>query len=285
MVADNRIWFGKAGNNVPSLKVFLSEVREGIVPKSLWFREEVGDNQEARTELKKIFFEKAGNEIFQTPKPTRLIQRILQIATNPGDLVLDSFAGSGTTGQAVLQQNAQPGDGGKRRFILVELDKNIADQITAERLKRVSQGYTYLDQKGNQKSEAGLGGGFRYCELGATLFDPAGQIRSEVSYLDLAQHVYFIESGAPLPAVPAGERETFPLLGVYNGTAVYLLYNGVLKDKNPRGGNVLTHETLASLPHYDGQKIIYGTGCRIGEQRLRDLGILFKQIPYEIRER
>lgn len=278
---DNRIWFGKEGKSRPRLKLFLSESK-GAMAWTWWSNTEVGHNQEATKELKLIFGEGA---IFETPKPTRLLNRIIQLSTNPGDLVLDSFAGSGTTGHAVLQQNAEPGDGGKRRFILVELDKNIANQITAERLKRVVEGYTYLDQKGNQRSEAGLGGGFRYCELGATLFDPAGQIRDEVSYLDLAQHVYFIESGAPLPAVPAGGRSSFPLLGVHNGVAVYLLYNGVLKDKNPRGGNVLTHETLASLPLHDGQKIIYGTGCRIGEQRLRDLGILFKQIPYEIRER
>lgn len=283
MNAEGRIWWGEDGNNIPAPKIYLSEVKQGLVPETIWFYKDVGHSQEGKKEIIKLL--PYAENVFSTPKPTRLIQRILQIATNPGDLVLDSFTGSGTTGHAVLQQNAEPGDGGKRRFILVELDKNIADQITAERLKRVSLGYTYLDQKGNQKSEAGLGGGFRYCELGATLFDPAGQIRDEVSYLDLAQHVYFIESGAPLPAVPAGGRSSFPLLGVHNGVAVYLLYNGVLKDKNPRGGNVLTHETLASLPLHDGQKIIYGTGCRIGEPRLRDLGILFKQIPYEIRER
>ncbi len=273
---DNGLWFGKNGDAIPSLKRFLSEVKQGVVPVTLWPRDEVGDNQEAKQEVIKIVPE----NIFDTPKPTRLIQRIIQIATNPGDLVLDSFAGSGTTGHAVLKQNTE--DSGNRRFILVEMDTNIAPNITAERLKRVAQGYTYKDQKGNEKTEAGLGGGFRFCELGATLFDPTGQIRPEVKYEDLAQHIHFVETGSPLPRV---EKPQYPLLGVQNGLAIYLLYNGVLKDKSPHGGNVLTYELLETLPPHDGQKVIYGNGCRIGEQRLRDLGIAFKQIPYEIREK
>jgi site-specific DNA-methyltransferase (adenine-specific)/adenine-specific DNA-methyltransferase len=278
MDKDDRIWWGESGNNVPSIKRFLSEVRQGVVPETIWTYTEVGHTQEAKQEIVKILRDAA--EVFNTPKPTRLIQRIVQVASNPGDLILDSFAGSGTTGHAVLKQNAV--DGGSRRFILVELDPNIAQTITAERLKRVVQGYKYRDQKGNEKSEPGLGGGFRFCELGATLFDSTGQIREEVSYEDLAQHIYFIETGSPLPRV---EKPQVPLLGVHNDTAIYLLYNGVLKDKSPHGGNVLTNAVLETLPPHNGPKIIYGNGCRIGEHRLRDLGILFKQIPYEIRER
>jgi adenine-specific DNA-methyltransferase len=205
----------------------------------------------------------------------RACKRIFQLASNPGDLVLDSFAGSGTTGDVILQMNKE--DGGNRRFILVEIDHSIAQSITAERLKRVAQGYTYKDQKGNKKKEEGLGGGFRYCELGATLFDADGQIREEVKYNDLAQHVYFIETGQPLPNPPPFPREASPkggkgkgavgpLLGVHNGTAVYLLCNGILKDKRANGGNVLTRAMLQSLPNYDGLKIIYGTGCLLSEE-------------------
>jgi site-specific DNA-methyltransferase (adenine-specific)/adenine-specific DNA-methyltransferase len=278
MDKDGRIWWGETGNNVPSIKRFLSEVRQGIVPETIWPYSEVGHTQEAKQEIVKILQD--AFQVFTTPKPTRLIQRIIQLSTNKDDLVLDSFAGSGTTGHAVLKQNVE--DSGNRRFILVEMDTNIAPNITAERLKRVVQGYTYSDQKGHEKTEAGLGGGFRFCELGATLFDPTGQIRPEVKYEDLAQHIHFIETGSPLPRV---EKPQYPLLGVHNGLAIYLLYNGVLKDKSPHGGNVLTYELLESLPPHDGMKVIYGNGCRIGEQRLRDLGIVFKQIPYEIRER
>ncbi len=275
---EGRIWWGEDGNNIPAPKIFLTEVKQGLVPETMWFFKDVGHSQEGKKEIIKLL--PSAENVFMTPKPTRLIQRILQIATNPSDLVLDSFAGSGTTGHAVIKQNAE--DGGYRRFILVEIDTNIAPNITAERLKRVSQGYTYNDQNGNEKIELGLGGGFRFCELGATLFDPAGQIRPEVSYEDLAQHIHFIETGSPLPRQ---EQPQYPMLGVQNGTAVYLLYNGVLKDKAPHSGNVLTYELLESLPPHTGQKVIYGTGCRIGMQRLRELGITFKQIPYEIRER
>ena len=92
--ADNRIWFGEAGNNVPRIKRFLSEVQEGIVCMTVWLRTEVGDNQDAKREVTKFNSE----EIFSTPKPEKLIQRILELATKPGDVVLDSFGGSGTTG-------------------------------------------------------------------------------------------------------------------------------------------------------------------------------------------
>jgi hypothetical protein len=212
-----------------------------------------------------------GKKVFENPKDYEVIARLVRYITKPGDIILDSFAGSGTTGHAVLQQNFE--DSGSRRFILIEMDTNIASTITAERLKRVVEGVEDIK---------GLGGGFRFCELGSTLFDPTGQIRPEVKYEDLAQHIHFIETGSPLPRV---EKPQYPLLGINNGLAIYLLYNGVLKDKSPRGGNVLTYELLESLPPHNGMKVIYGNGCRIGEQRLRDLGIVFKQIPYEIRER
>jgi adenine-specific DNA-methyltransferase len=274
LVTDNRIWFGKNGSARPRMKLFLSE-SEGATAWTWWTNSEVGHNQEATKELKEIFGEGA---LFETPKPTRLIQRIIQLATNPGDLVLDSFAGTGTTGHAVLMQNAE--DSGNRRFILVEMDPNISKNITAERLKRIIQGYKSRGQNGGEKSIAGLGSGYRYCELGVTLFDPAGQIRPEVKYEDLAQHVYFIETGSPLPRVG---KKKYPLLGSHDGVAIYLLYNGVLKDKSPQGGNVLTYEVLAGLPSHDGQKVIYGNGCRISESRLRELGIIFRQIPYEVK--
>ena len=182
----------------------------------MWFYDEAGHNAEAKNELRQLLGDTEA--FFITPKPVRLVQRILQTATNSGDLVLNSFAGSGTTGHAVLKQNAE--DDGKRRFILVEMDANIASTITTERLKRTVNGYTYQDQRSNEKTVDGLGGGFRYCELGATLFDASGQIRAEVTFEDLARHVYFSETGQPLPEA---YRKQWPLLGVKDGMAVYLL--------------------------------------------------------------
>jgi len=109
-----------------------------------------------------------------TPKPTRLIERVLQIATNTGDLVLDSFAGSGTTGHAVLKMNSK--DGGTRRFILVEIGAYDARTITAERMKRVIGGYDSTAPDGSQRHEYGLGGGFRYCTLGRPSSERTAQL-------------------------------------------------------------------------------------------------------------
>jgi site-specific DNA-methyltransferase (adenine-specific)/adenine-specific DNA-methyltransferase len=211
-----------------------------------------------------------------TPKPPELIERVLQIATNSGDLVLDSFAGSGTTGHAVLKMNAANPQSEPRRFILVEMEPTIAKTITAERVKRVAEGYT------NAKGEAvpGLGGGFRYCQLGEPLFDEAGQIRTTVKFSELARHVWFTETGEPLPR----ERVmNTPLLGVHRGTAIYLLYNGILGDKSAQGGNVLTRAILAELPAFDGPKVIYAAACLLGPDRLSACQITVRQTPKQIR--
>ena len=171
------------------------------MPQTIWLHQEVGNTQEAKKEVVKLIPDAA--EVFSTPKPTRLLQRILQIATNPGDLILDSFAGSGTTGHAVLQMNAQ--DGGDRRFILVEMVPDIARNIAAERLRRVIQGRTWTDERGKEHSEAGLGGGFRFCTLDEPLFDARGRIRWGVTFGELARHIFFTETGHPL-AGSAGSR-------------------------------------------------------------------------------
>ena len=243
---DGRIWWGKDGNNVPAPKIFLSEVKQGVVPMTIWTYEEAGHTQDAKKELIEALPE--ASEVFTTPKPPKLIERVVQLTAGPGDIILDSFAGSGTTGHAVLKLNKT--DGGNRRFILVEVEPKIAREITAERVRRVAEGYK------NAKGEKveGLGGGFRYCELGEPLFDESGKIREIVSFSDLARHVYFTETGEPLPR----ERVTkSPFIGDCRGVGIYLLFNGILGDKSAQGGNVLTRSVLAKLPRFDGQKVIY----------------------------
>jgi site-specific DNA-methyltransferase (adenine-specific)/adenine-specific DNA-methyltransferase len=270
LIADNRIWFGVDGTARPRLKRFLSEVRDTVTLQTFWGFGEVGHNDEAKKETMNLF----ADDIFATPKPTRLIERILQIASNPGDLILDSFAGSGTTGHAVL--NLNKADGGNRKFILVEMEPKIARDITAERVKRVAQGYT------NAKGEKveGLGGGFRFCELGEPLFDEHGQIKSSVRFADLARHVYFTETGEPLPRERVLKS---PLLGECRGVGIYLLFNGILGDKSANGGNILTRAVLAQLPKFDGQKVIYCAGCLLGKDRLQAERIIVRQTPYEIK--
>jgi len=271
LTADNRVWFGKDGNNVPSIKRFLSEVQGGRVPVTWWTREDCGDNQEAKQDLKKTM--QGIEKVFDTPKPVRLIERILQIATKPSDIILDSFSGSGTTGHAVMQLNKT--DGGKRRFILVEMEPEVCRLITAERLRRVIEGYTWEDQRGNQRHEFGLGRGFSYYEIGEPLFDAQG-FRQEIPFEDVARYVFFTETGAPMPESANGQT---PFLGCANGVGVYLLYGGVLGN----GENALTRAVMNRLPPHDGPKVIYGTSCRISATTLKREGITFRQIPYDVR--
>ncbi len=191
-------------------------------------------------------------------------------------LVLDFFAGSGTTGQAVIELNDR--DGGNRHFILVEIEPEISREIIGQRLQKICNGY----EKSDGTRVGGLGGGFRYCKPGETCFDEHGRITSEVAFADLARHVFFTETGEPLSAQTKGNS---PLIGINKGMAIYLLYNGVLEDKRPEGGNVLTQTVLDALPKHDGPKVIYGTACRFSPARLKRESIVFKQIPYEIRVR
>lgn len=275
----------------PFRKAHLKPLSEELTENEYDSEEEVNENEIGLQVMPSVIYKQSqvsvkllrkimGEKIFDNPKDHEVLIRLLRYITDTNDIILDSFGGSGTTAHSVLQLNAE--DNSSRKFVLVEMDEKISKNITVERLRRVSQGYEWTDQKGNKKFEEGLGGGFRYCELGATLFDGDGQIRAEVKYSDLAQHVYFVETGQPLPK---NAKKHFPLLGIHNGTAVYLLYNGILKDKSTGGGNVLTYEILNSLPKHEGtSRVMYGNGCRIGANRLRELGITFKQIPYEIRE-
>lgn len=154
LVRDNRIWFGKDGNNVPSVKKFLSEVKQGMTTMTIWKYTEVGHNQDAKKEVKQFNSE----TVFDTPKPERLIERVLTLGSNPGDLVLDSFLGSGTTA-AVAQKMG-------RKYIGVELG-NHAYTHCVPRLKKVTDG---TDQGGISKAQNWKGGsGFRFYELAPSL--------------------------------------------------------------------------------------------------------------------
>ena len=269
LIDEKRLWWGKDGNSsFPMEKKFLSEVKDGVVNQTWWPYEFSGSTRNANAELKELF---GGERLFDTPKPTRLIQRILQIATDKDALILDSFAGSGTTGHAVLKQNAD--DGGSRRFILVEMDANIALNVTRERVQRVARGYTHA--KG--QAVEGLGGGFQFCRLSAEpLFDAGGQIRHDVGFAQLAEFVWFAETGAGWN----GHADS-PLLGIFEGRAIYLLYNGILKDKSAAGGNVLTGPVFDRLPQFAGPKVIYAAANRMGPRAARE-SVCFKQTPYAL---
>ncbi|NHZ82848.1 hypothetical protein F2P44_26765 [Massilia sp. CCM 8695] len=162
--ADKRVWWDKDGNNIPAQKRFLSEVKQGVVPQTLWTYEAVGHTQDAKKQLNEILPKDRHEDVFSTPKPLQLMDRILRLATNPGDLVVDFFAGFGTLAQAILQLNKE--GKGDRRSILAsnaeatdaEPEKNLCRDVCATRVRRAAQGYA----SSKDQQIDGLGGGFAY---------------------------------------------------------------------------------------------------------------------------
>jgi len=276
MVQDNRIWFGVDGDNVPRVKRFLSDVKDGITSMTIWKHTEVGHNQDARKEV--VAFN--SRSVFATPKPERLIQRILHISTNPGDLVLDSFLGSGTTAAVAHKMG--------RRYIGIEIGEQAKTHCVV-RLKKVIDG----EQGGISKAvEWKGGGGFRFFTLGDAVFDKDRRIKEDISFENLAAHIYFTETKKPMTK----RKKNSTFLGIHEGTAYALLYNGILGDKSVNGGNVLTHKTLnyimndidaaakknkAELEY--NQLVIYGEATRLTYVSLEFNNIIFKQTPYDIK--
>lgn len=263
LLKNHLLYWGKDGKSrSPRMKNFLSDAKP-VVPRSFWGYSEVGHTQESKNEIKALF----DNVLFSTPKPERLIQRILHIATNPNDLVLDSFLGSGTTAAVAHKMG--------RRYIGIELGEH-AQTHCQTRLQKVVDG----EQGGISKAVNWQGGGgFRFLKLGAAVFDEYGSLNAEIKFPTLAAHIWYLETRTPMQ----GKANT-PLLGIKNGVAYYLLYNGILGDRRPQGGNVLTSAVLNGLPDIDQQQkvVIYGESCRLGAARLQQANITFKQIPYDV---
>jgi len=333
LVDENRMWFGEDGNNVPAIKRFLTDV-SGITPLTIWKYQDVGHNQEALLELRKIFKEEIP---FNTPKPVRLIQHILKLTTRDSDIILDSFAGSGTTAHAVIEQNKQ--DGGNRKFILIET-LDYAKEITAERVKRVQQGYAF---KGKEKTtlyekkittaqllkpktmekiaievenliekekpnytkieksfkenllkvvgvkeiksfKEGLGGGFKYCELGAEIFDEFGELNSELTFEDIAKHIYFVEFKQPLKV----ESEAL----APNSTKLKLSFQNSYVGNHKKRHLYFFEERFKRVnmrkiakEHYEYKEIIvYTCKCSISEDELKKYKIIVRYIPYDIKD-
>lgn len=258
---EGRIYFGKNNNGQPNIIRYLSEV-PGVTPWSWWSNDECGHTDEAKKEILALF---GGDNLFDTPKPERLLKRIIEIATTPNDLVLDAFLGSGTTAAVAQKMN--------RKYIGIEMGDHAVTHVVP-RMKKVIDG----EQGGISKAEKWEGGGgFRFYRLGEQLFDEFQIIRPDVKFPQLAAHIWFTETHTPY----RGTSDS-PMLGIHQGTAYYLLYNGILGDKKPQSGNVLTSAVLKMLPPFDGPKVIYGEANRFGPARMQQEGIIFKQIPTEI---
>lgn len=296
-------FFSKKGMGGIARKTYLSAVGD-VPPTNLFEYKDVGHTDEAKKEVLKVF---DGQSPFATPKPERLIKRVLEIATDEGDLVLDSFLGSGTTAAVAHKMG--------RRWIGIEMGEH-AKTHCAVRLKKVVDG----EQGGISKAvKWNGGGGLRYYELGGALLDEKGQLSESIPYDVLAAHIWWQETGRGwnvanvkmLPVANAssqlgngnigiGNTSTMAtlgkstVLGVHGGTAYVLLYNGILKDRSVNGGNVLTRKTLeviqadlaaarvdARPPEYE-KIVVYGEACRLMASTLEALKIEFRQTPYDL---
>jgi adenine-specific DNA-methyltransferase len=268
--AEGRVYFPRDGAGRPRIKQFAGE-EAGLVPMSLWLAEDVGTNEESKREILALFDDETP---FGTPKPERLMQRILHIASNPGDLVLDSFLGSGTTAAVAHKMG--------RRYIGIEMGDH-AMTHAQPRLAKVIDG-----EQGGVSEAVGWsgGGGFRFYELGPAVFDETGQIRPDIAFPLLAAHIWFAETGTPWT-----RPQTLSLvLGVHDGRAIALLYNGILGDKSASGGNVLTRATLATIraalpPGFSGPMTVYGERSILADATLDAAGVRFKQTPYDVKAR
>ncbi|KHN90296.1 site-specific DNA-methyltransferase [Pectobacterium actinidiae] len=272
-----RIHFGKDHTTIPNRKSYLSEIDEEPM-LSVFYK----DGRGATLEVEKIL----GPGAFPFPKDSAVVADLIGMVSQPGDVVLDSFAGSGTTAHAVLQLN----QGNKKpiNFILIEMDNNVAINKTRERIRKAIDGYVPLTGK-KRNSVAGLGSGFQYFRLSKEpLFLPNGPIRHDVTFNQLREFIWFMETGSGLTVSPlAKEQPATPFLGVHQEKAVFLLYNGILKDRSDIGGNVLNHRSLKFLdeitpPHFSGTRVVYAARSRFDKKKLNQLGITFHQLPYEL---
>jgi adenine-specific DNA-methyltransferase len=271
LLEEGRLWFGVDGKSRPRSKTYLSEA-SGVSAWTWWTNKEVGHNQESKKEINVLF----GADAFGTPKPERLLQRIIHIATNPGDLVLDSFLGSGTTAAVAHKMG--------RRWIGIEMGEHARTHCAA-RLRKVIDGESGgISQAVNWSG----GGGFRFFRLGGEVFETDGRIKAGITFDQLAAHIWFSETYTPWRAAGGGRRSGSTFLGVHEETAYALLYNGVLGDRAPAGGNVLTSKTLQIVKHDIGETpykrlVIYGE-CALGSA-WKQARIDFRQIPYDVKAR
>lgn len=344
-VAEGFIYWGKDGiGKKPSFKRYRHLLKnDGVVPQTWWTHDFAGHTDGSRKEAREVLGTTSLTDDFITPKPELLISRILQTATNPGDLVLDSFLGSGTTAAVAHKMG--------RRWVGIEMGEHAATHCLP-RLQKVVDGEPGgISQAVNWQG----GGGFRFMRLGAPIFDADGCIHPEVRFATLAAFVWQQETGTafdPAHATPGTPhlgthsvfdsyerlpdgrlesispeelpptRQTPPIpslqgeLGLQaagpaapgvaappepvpapapvlrSRTAYYLLFNGILGDKRPASGNVLTSAVLDALlelhartPHPEAPLVVYGEACRLGEARLGLARVTFKHIPYDVKAR
>ena len=275
LVSEGRMWFGNDGKARPRVKTYLSE-SSGVRAWTWWSNQECGHNQEAKKELNAIV---GFDAPFDTPKPTRLIKRILQIATDKDSIILDSFAGTGTTAQAVLALNKE--DGGNRKFILVECE-DYADTITAERVRRVING---VPMAKDEHLKNGLDGSFTYCTLGDEI-SPEKMLTGEnlPDYDTLARHLVYTATGhAPDKIRKARSKD-----GLFHETEdrlFYLIYQPDLAFLRS-AASALNGDRADRIAKQAKTKhktaVVFATHKFMGQKELAGMGIVFCGLPYEV---
>ena len=255
-----KFYFTKSGRGGIARKTYLEDVG-GKLPTNFWSFSDTGHTDEAKKEMLSIF---DGIMTFDTPKPSRLIDYILKVAGTEDMLMLDSFAGSGTTAHAILKANQA--DGGHRHFILIEM-MDYADSITAERVKRVIKGYGE-----GKKKVPRTGGSFSYYELGEQLMLDAEHLNEKVGKDKIREYVWYTETRQPLPEIrPEHDYQ----LGTLNHTAYYFYYE-------PNQMTVLGYDFLSTIKEKAESYIIYADRCALSDAELMRFGITFKKIPRDI---
>ena len=254
-----KFFFTKNGYGGIARKTYY-DPNKGKVVTNLWNYSDAGHTDEAKKEIKQLFNDK---NLFDTPKPSRLINRILQIASDKDSLVLDSFAGSGTTAHAVL--NLNKADDGSRKFILIEME-DYADSITAERVKRVIHGYGE-----GKKAVEGTGGDFSFYELGVPIFN-GDKLNEAAGKEEIRKYIWYTETRQDLQ--PQSETEPY-LLGIHYDTAYYFCYE-------PGKLTSLNYEFLSTVKTRTESYVIYADRCFISDDQLDRWHITFKKIPRDI---
>lgn len=274
LLAEDRVYFPRDGEGLPRIKQYRSE-EKGLVPSTLWLAKEVGDNEDAKKEILEIFTDEAA---FDTPKPRALLERVIQIGSQKDSLILDSFAGSATTADAVLCANK--GDNGRRRFILVETE-DYADSVTAERVRRVRRGVSAAK---DARIREGLGGTFTFCTLGDSLdLDRFFDGETRPSWEQVARYVAFTATGETIAALPS-EPPADWFVGEASGYRIHLLYKPDLAFMRSAHAAISANlaDSIAKANSRGKPVLLYAAAAFVSQKELGRRGITFCQLPYAI---
>lgn len=266
LVNEGKVIFGENENKIIELKLYAEEYEEKL-PSVITYDGRIG-----AYELREIFPEATSS--FDNPKPTYLVKQLISFASKENDIILDSFAGSGTTAHAVLSLNKE--DGGSRKFVLVELEDQVADKITAERARRVIKG---VSKARDENLKNGLGGTFSYFELGKPIeMESILSGKDLPTYMELARYVFYTATGEEFDEKSVDEKRNF--IGESKEYEVFLFYK---PDLDYLKNTALTLDRAKDLGKVNKKKrLVFAPTKYLDQDHLDELRIDFAQLPFEI---